>query len=92
MALPAYLTRTARMRARDDPAEMLCKRMITHVKRAKTELEEIRTRRRATSERLIGTYRQVLERLDPGSEAAAAGHEGTRGGGASHGGAELVRW
>ncbi len=30
---------------------------------------------RATSERLIGTYRQVLERLDPGSETSAAGVE-----------------
>jgi hypothetical protein len=27
------------------------------------------------SERLIGTYRQVLERLDPGSETSAAGRE-----------------
>jgi hypothetical protein len=59
-------------------AEMLWKRMAAHVKRvkrAKTELEEIRARQRATSERLIGTYRQVLERLDPGSETSAAGRE-----------------
>ncbi|MEV5322724.1 Tn3 family transposase [Nonomuraea sp. NPDC052634] len=75
VALLACLTHTARMRARDDLAEMLCKRMAAHVKRAKTELEEIRARQRATSERLIGTYRQVLERLDPGSETSAAGHE-----------------
>lgn len=32
-------------------------------------------RQRATSERLIGTYRQVLERLDSGSETSAAGVE-----------------
>ncbi|MEU7835604.1 hypothetical protein [Nonomuraea sp. NPDC049129] len=75
VALLACLTHTARMRARDDLAEMLCKRMASHVKRAKAELEEIRARQRATSERLIGTYRQVLERLDPGSEASAAGVE-----------------
>ncbi|TDD06011.1 DUF4158 domain-containing protein [Nonomuraea diastatica] len=75
VALLACLTHTARMRARDDLAEMLCKRMAAHVKRAKAELEEIRARQRATSERLIDTYRQVLERLDPGSEASAAGRE-----------------
>ncbi|MER6582723.1 hypothetical protein [Nonomuraea sp. NPDC001023] len=75
VALLACLTHTARMRARDDLAEMLCKRMASHVKRAKAELEEIRARQRATSERLIGTYRQVLERLDPGSETSAAARE-----------------
>ena len=36
-----------------------------------TQLEEIRQRQRATSERLIGTYRTVLEHLDPEREAAA---------------------
>ncbi|MBF8190094.1 hypothetical protein ITP53_31075 [Nonomuraea sp. K274] len=75
VALLACLTHTARMRARDDLAEMLCKRMASHVKRAKAELEEIGARRRATSERLIGTYHQMLERLDPGSETSAAGRE-----------------
>jgi hypothetical protein len=75
VALLACLTHTARMRTRDDLAEMLCKRMASHVERAKTELEEIRARQRATSERLIGSYRQVLKRLDPGSETSAAGVE-----------------
>ncbi|MFG6200341.1 Tn3 family transposase [Nonomuraea sp. JJY05] len=75
VALLACLTHTARMRARDDLAKMLCKRMVAHVKRARAELEEIRARQRAGSERLIGTYRQVLERLDPGSETSAAGRE-----------------
>ena len=40
------------------------------VKKAKTELEEIRLRQRAVSERLIGTYRTVLEHLDPDGETA----------------------
>ncbi|MET7461741.1 hypothetical protein [Nonomuraea sp. NPDC005501] len=39
--------------------------MAFYVKRGKAELEQIRARQRATSERLIGTYRQVLERCSP---------------------------
>jgi len=57
LALVACLVHTARMRARDDLAEMLCKRVASIVKKARTELEEIRLRQRAVSERLIGTYR-----------------------------------
>jgi TnpA family transposase len=71
LALVACLVHTARMRARDDLAEMLCKRMASIVKKARTELEEIRLRQRETSERLIGTYRTVLEHLDPDGETAA---------------------
>jgi hypothetical protein len=71
LALVACLAHTARMQARDDLAEMLCKRVASIVKKAKTELEEIRLRQRAVSERLIGTYRTVLEHLDPDGEAAA---------------------
>ncbi len=71
LALVACLAHTARMQARDDLAEMLCKRVASIVKKAKTELEEIRLRQRAVSERLIGTYRTVLENLDPDGEAAA---------------------
>ncbi len=71
LALVACLAHTARMRARDDLAEMLCKRVASIVKKAKAELEEIRLRQRAVSERLIGTYRTVLENLDPDGEAAA---------------------
>ncbi|HLN67654.1 MAG TPA: DUF4158 domain-containing protein, partial [Streptosporangiaceae bacterium] len=70
LALVACLVHTARMRARDDLAEMLCKRVAANVKRARAELEEIRLRQRTVSERLIGTYRTVLEHLDPGSEEA----------------------
>ena len=71
LALVACLVHTARMQARDDLAEMLCKRVASIVKKAKTELEEIRLRQRAVSERLIGTYRTVLEHLDPDGEAAS---------------------
>ena len=71
LALVACLVHTARMRARDDLAEMLCKRVASIVKKARTELEEIRLRQRAVSERLIGTYRTVLEHLDPDGETAS---------------------
>ena len=82
LALVACLAHTARMRARDDLAEMLCKRVASILKKAKAELEEIRLRQRAVSERLIGTYRTVLEHLDPDGEAAAQepGQGGPRGG------------
>ncbi|MEV4575507.1 hypothetical protein AB0K16_19885 [Nonomuraea jabiensis] len=53
------------MRARDDLAEMLCKRVAANLKKARAALEDIRERQRAVSERLIGTYRTVLEHLDP---------------------------
>jgi hypothetical protein len=71
LALVACLVHTARQQARDDLAEMLCKRVASIVKKAKTELEEIRLRQRAVSERLIGTYRTVLEHLDPDGETAS---------------------
>jgi Domain of unknown function (DUF4158) len=73
LALVACLVHTARMRARDDLAEMLCKRVAANVKRARAELEEIRLRQRAVSERLIGTYRTVLEHLDPAVKRPTAG-------------------
>ena len=56
LALVACPVHTARMQARDDLAEMPCKRMAANAKRARAELEEIRLRQRAVSERLIGTY------------------------------------
>jgi len=59
------------MQARDDLAEMLCKRVASIIKKARDELEEIRLRQRAVSERLIGTYRTVLEHQDPDGEAAS---------------------
>jgi hypothetical protein len=60
VALVACLVHSARMRARDDLAEMLCKRVAVNLKKAKAELEEIRQRQRATSERLIGKSRTPL--------------------------------
>jgi hypothetical protein len=39
LALVAYLVHTARMRAPDDLAEMLCKRVAANVQRARAELE-----------------------------------------------------
>ncbi|MEV3927782.1 hypothetical protein AB0K41_43755 [Actinomadura coerulea] len=70
----ACLVHTARVQARDDLAEMFCKRVAGNVKKAKTKLEEIHQRQRATSERLIGTYRSVLvlEHLDPDRPDEAA--------------------
>ncbi|MGJ3561792.1 hypothetical protein ACR6C2_40265 [Streptomyces sp. INA 01156] len=44
---------------------MFCKRVATKLKNAKDELEEIRKQQQALVERMIGTYRTVLERIDP---------------------------
>ena len=41
LALVAFLVHTARMQARDDLAEMFCKRVAGNLKKAKTELVEI---------------------------------------------------
>ncbi|MDH6623601.1 hypothetical protein M2271_001388 [Streptomyces sp. LBL] len=65
IALLACLVHAARRRARDDLAEMFCKRVATKLKNAKDELEEIRKQQQALVERMIGTYRTVLERIDP---------------------------
>ena len=69
-ALLACMVHAARMKARDDLAEMFCKRMASITKRAKEELDAIRERQRELSERLIGNYRDVLVSLDPPSEPA----------------------
>ena len=73
LALVACLVHTARQQARDDLAEMLCKRVASIIKKAKDELEEIRLRQRAVSEKLIGTYRTVPEGLDPDAEEPGEG-------------------
>ncbi|MEV1175308.1 hypothetical protein [Nonomuraea sp. NPDC049784] len=75
LALLACLLRTARMRARDDLAEMLCKRVAANLKKAGAALEDIRERQRAVSEGLIGTFRTVLEHLDPDGPEADQGPE-----------------
>jgi len=70
-ALLACLVRVAQTRARDELAEMFCKRVAVITKRAKAELEALREEGREISERLIEHYRELLERLDPhGGEAA----------------------
>jgi len=78
LALVACLVHTARMRARDDLDEMLCKRVASNLKKAKEELEEIRERQRAVNERLIGTYRGVLEHLDPDAPQGGGAAERAR--------------
>jgi hypothetical protein len=72
-ALLACMVHVARTRARDDLAEMFCKRMASITKLAKAELAEIRERQAEMSERLITNYRSVLACLDPRSPADAAG-------------------
>lgn len=73
VALLACLVYTAQARAQDDLAEMLCKRVAVITQKAKTELDEIRLRQRAVTERLIGDYKTVLEQLT--SEGAATATE-----------------
>jgi Domain of unknown function (DUF4158) len=71
VGLLACLVHVARARARDDLAQMLCKRMAGNLKKARLKREEIREQQRTMSEQLIGTYRTVLEHLDPERQAAA---------------------
>jgi hypothetical protein len=64
-ALLAAMVFTAQARARDDVAEMFCRRVATLTKRARRELEELREQHRVLTERLVANYRAVLERIDP---------------------------
>jgi hypothetical protein len=76
LALLACVVHVARTRARDDLAEMFCKRIAQVTKLAKAELAEIREHQAEMSERLITNYRSVLGCLDPRNtdspDAAAA--------------------
>ncbi|HUR07971.1 MAG TPA: hypothetical protein VM347_35885 [Nonomuraea sp.] len=72
VALLVCLVHTAQARARDDLAEMLCKRMAATAKKAKAKLEEIHLRQRQVVESLIGTCRGVLQGLVPGGPVEAA--------------------
>jgi TnpA family transposase len=76
IALLACMVHVARTRARDDLAEMFCKRMASVTKLAKAELAELREREAEISERLLISYRGVLGCLDPRrsetADAAAA--------------------
>ncbi len=58
-------------RARDDTAEMFCRRVGTLAKRAREELEALKDQHREITERLVAAYRSVLEQIDPDGEAAA---------------------
>jgi hypothetical protein len=71
IALLACMVHVARTRARDDLAEMFCKRMASVTKLAQAELAEIREREAEISERLIISYRGVLGCLDPRSSETA---------------------
>jgi TnpA family transposase len=71
IALVAALVFTAQARARDDTAEMFCRRVGTLAKRAREELEALKDQHREITERLVGAYRSVLEQIDPDGEAAA---------------------
>jgi len=57
LALLACMVHVARTRARNDLAEMFCKRIAQVTKLAKAELTEIREREAEISERLIINYR-----------------------------------
>ncbi|MCA1701768.1 MAG: hypothetical protein LC808_00245, partial [Actinobacteria bacterium] len=60
LALLACLMHQARIRARDELAEMFCRRLATLHKRGREELDAIRERHRAETERLWGVFGQVL--------------------------------
>jgi hypothetical protein len=73
VALVACLVHMARQKARDDLAEMLCERVASITKEAKEELDAIRVRQREVQEKLIGTYRTVLESLDSEADEPGGG-------------------
>jgi len=64
-AVLAAMVHAAQEKARDDTAEMFCRRVATLTKRARLELEELKKQQQKVTEALIGNYRQVLEHLDP---------------------------
>src|SRR5664279_1538148 len=71
VALLAALVFTAQAKARDDTAEMFCRRVGTLTKRSRDELEALKQQHREITERLVLNYRAVLERIDPDGPAAA---------------------
>lgn len=71
IALLACLIHQSRGRARDDLATMFCKRVAIKVKRAKSELEDIRTQQRQLNEGLVAGFKTLLRELDPHSVSAA---------------------
>jgi hypothetical protein len=71
VALLAALVFTAQAKARDDTAEMFCRRVGTLTKRSRDELEALKKQHQEITERLVANYRSVLERLDPDGPVAA---------------------
>ena len=71
VALLAALVFTAQARARDDTAEMFCRRVGTLTRRSRDELETLKQQHQEITERLVTSYRAALERIDPGGPAAA---------------------
>ncbi|MGW2870895.1 Tn3 family transposase [Kitasatospora sp. NPDC001225] len=72
VTLIACLVHKARMRVRDDLTTMFAKRVAIKAKRARTELEEIRSRQQAIVEGLIGNYRTLLRQVDTDGPAQRA--------------------
>lgn len=73
LALLACLMHQARIRARDELAEMFCRRLAVLHKRGREELEAIRERHRAETERLWGVFGQVLAGAREATGAAPDG-------------------
>jgi hypothetical protein len=71
VALLAALVLTAQGRARDDTAEMFCRRVATLTRRSRNELEALKQQHREITERLVASCRSVLEHIDPDGPAAA---------------------
>ena len=71
IAVLAALVHAVRAKARDDVAEMFCRRVATLTKRARVELQALKEQHRAVTERLIANYRAVLERIDPDGPVGA---------------------
>ena len=63
IVLVACLLHKARMRARDDMAAMFCKRVATHTRKARDELEDIRRRQQSITERLVLALKAVLDAI-----------------------------
>ena len=72
ITLMACLVHKARMRVRDDLTTMFCKRVAIKVKRARTELEEIRHQQQSIVEALVGNYRTLLRQVDVDGPAQTA--------------------
>jgi TnpA family transposase len=69
--LVAALVLHAQTQARDDTAEMFCRRVAALTKRARQELEALKAGHEQVTERLVAAYRSVLEQIDPAGPAAA---------------------